>query len=134
MTTDDDLPPIWQPTAERSAAARITAFQGWLAREKGLCFVDYQALWRWSVDDLDAFWTALVEHFALPLEGERAPVLAERSMPGARWFPNARTNYVNQVFRQRSSDRPALVFRNEAGARDEVSWERLERETASLAL
>jgi acetoacetyl-CoA synthetase len=133
MTVDDDTSIIWQPAAERSAAARITAFQGWLAREKGLRFADYEALWRWSVGDIDAFWGALVEYFDLPLEGELAPVLAERSMPGARWFPNARTNYASQIFRQRSSERPALMFRNEAGAKDEVSWERLERETASLA-
>ncbi len=133
MTSDDDTSPIWQPTAGRSAAARMTAFQGWLESAKGLRFADYQALWRWSVDDLDAFWSALVEHFDLPLDGEPDPVLAQRSMPGARWFPNTRTNYVNQVFSQRSSERPALVFRNEAGARDEVSWERLGREVASLA-
>lgn len=124
---------IWQPTVERLARARIGKFTEWLRAEKQLHFDAYEALWRWSVADPDAFWSALVEHFDLPLEGERAPVLADRSMPGARWFPRARTNYVSQIFRHNTAERPAIIFRNETGERDEVSWARLEREVAALA-
>ncbi len=124
---------IWRPSPERVARARITHFAQWLKDRKGLEFADYDAMWKWSVRDLDAFWTALVEYFDIPLEGARTPVLADRTMPGARWFPNTRTNYVSQIFRQASDQRPAIVFRNEAGERDEVSWARLQRDVASLA-
>lgn len=124
---------IWRPSPERVEAARITHFSRWLATEKGLHFDDYEALWRWSVDDLDAFWSAFVEYFDLPLEGARTPVLASREMPGARWFPGVRTNYVSQIFRHATEARPALVFRNEAGDHDEVSWHQLQRDVAALA-
>jgi acetoacetyl-CoA synthetase len=124
---------IWRPSPERVARARITKFTEWLQAEKGLTFADYDALWRWSVAKPEAFWSAVVEHFDLPLEGQRTPVLADRSMPGARWFPGTRTNYVSQIFRHGTDARPAIVFRNEAGDRDEVSWRRLERDVASLA-
>ena len=132
--SEPDVPEvIWQPTAERLARARIGKFTEWLRAEKQLHFDGYEALWRWSVADPDAFWAALVEHFDLPLEGERTPVLADRSMPGARWFPRTRTNYVRQIFRHSTAERPAIIFRNEAGQRDEVSWARLEGEVAALA-
>ncbi len=124
---------IWRPSPERAARARVTHFTEWLRAHKGLHFADYAALWQWSVDEVEAFWSALVEYFELRLEGERTPVLADRSMPGARWFPNTRTNYVSQIFRHATVMRPALIFRNEAGQRDEVSWARLEREVAALA-
>ena len=124
---------IWRPSPERVARARITQFTGWLRIEKGLQFADYGELWRWSVADPEAFWTAFIEHFDLPIEGNRVPVLANRSMPGARWFPGARTNYVSQIFKHSTDARPAIVFRNEAGARDEMSWRQLERDVANLA-
>ena len=124
---------IWRPDRERIERARITHFMAWLKDHKGIAAADYHELWRWSVDDVEGFWSALVEYFDLPLVGERTPALADRRMPGARWFPNTRTNYVSQVFRNAGADRPAIVFRNEADERDEVSWERLEREVGALA-
>lgn len=124
---------IWRPSPERVARARVTHFTEWLRAHTGLHFADYAALWQWSVDEVEAFWSALVEYFVLPLEGERTPVLPDRSMPGARWFPNTRTNYVSQIFRHATAQRPAIIFRNEAGQRDEVSWARLERDVAALA-
>jgi len=133
MSHADPAEVIWCPSLERVARARITHLTEWLRAHKGLHFADYAALWQWSVDDIEAFWSALVEYFELPLEGERTPVLADRSMPGARWFPNTRTNYVSQIFRHATVVRPAIIFRNEAGQRDEVSWARLERDVAALA-
>jgi acetoacetyl-CoA synthetase len=124
---------IWRPDPERIEGARITHFMAWLKHHKGIAAADYHELWRWSVGDLEGFWSAVVEYFDLPLDGERSPVLADRSLPGARWFPNTRTNYVRQVFRNASADRPAIVFRNEADERDEVSWARLEAEVGALA-
>ena len=47
--------PAWTPPAEMIRNAKVTAFMDWLARERGLKFADYDALWRWSVTDIDAF-------------------------------------------------------------------------------
>lgn len=133
MSTGSSAQVIWRPEAERIRRARLTAFIAWLNQRSGLALADYNALWRWSVDDLEGFWLALVEYFDLPLEGERIPVLADRRMPGARWFPNTRTNYVRQIFRNATAKRPAIVFRNEADERDEVSWARLQAEVGALS-
>ena len=47
---------LWTPTRERIERAHITAFIRWLAKERGLDFKDYDALWDWSVTDLEGFW------------------------------------------------------------------------------
>ncbi|MCZ2440023.1 MAG: acetoacetate--CoA ligase [Methylibium sp.] len=133
MNPLDTADVIWRPSAQRVERARITDYMRWLKDRKGLDFPDYGALWQWSVDELEASWAAMVEYLEIPLQGDPTPVLVDRRMPGARWFPNTRTNYVSQVFKHASAAWPAIVFRSEAGAREEVSWARLERDVAALA-
>ncbi|MGH9273310.1 MAG: hypothetical protein ACRDZU_01580, partial [Acidimicrobiales bacterium] len=57
-------PPIlWTPPADVRDRTRIGAYLRWLERERGLTFDDYAALHRWSVEDLDAFWSSIWRHF-----------------------------------------------------------------------
>ncbi len=133
MTADDSPQVIWRPSPQRVASACVTRFIDWLRIHRGLQFADYNALWQWSVQEIEACWAAQVEFFDLPLQGDCTPVLVDRAMPGACWFPNIRTNYVSQIFRHASAQRPAIIFRSESGARAEVSWAGLERDVAALA-
>lgn len=129
----DPFVPAWSPSTETIERARITAFTDWLARERGLKFADYGALWRWSVQDLEAFWCALWDWFAIAASAPRGQALADARMPGARWFPGVRLNYVDQVFRHATHMRPAIVFRNESGEEREMSWPELQRQVGALA-
>ena len=63
--------------------ARITAFLAWLERERGLAFADYESLWRWSVTDLEGFWSAVWHFFDIRASVPYERVLGRRSMPGA---------------------------------------------------
>jgi acetoacetyl-CoA synthetase len=128
-----DAEPLWRPSAERIAAARITAFRAWLARERGLTFPDYEALWRWSVTDIEAFWDAVWHFFDVRASVPYERVLGGRTMPGAEWFPGARLNLVDQVFRHAADTRPAIVAADESGAVQEMSWRELERQVGALA-
>jgi len=125
--------PAWQPSAAMIRAAKITGFTDWLAAERGLTFADYDALWRWSVDDLEGFWGAVWDYFAIPAATPRIRVLADSRMPGAQWFPGVTMNYVEQVFRHVTTDRPAIVSRNEAGVDRELGWPELQRQVGALA-
>ena len=58
MTTDAEL--LWSPAAERIERSSITQFAAWLTQQ-GHAVASYDELWRWSVDDLDRFWTAAAE-------------------------------------------------------------------------
>src|SRR3989304_7686711 len=101
--------PLWAPSAAQIESSRLAAFMAWLSAERALRFEDYASLWRWSANDLDDFWSAVWDFFGIQAAGAPQPVLASRDMPGARWFPNARVNYAEHVFRHASRDRPALL-------------------------
>jgi acetoacetyl-CoA synthetase len=129
----DAMAVIWTPSPERAASARITAFTTWLRTQRGLEFADYESMWSWSVNDLEGFWSALWQFFDVPASQPYERVLADARMPGAQWFPGARLNIVDQVFRHRTSVRSAIVCRNEGGERGEVSWDELHAQVAGLA-
>lgn len=133
MDAAQSTAPIWQPSAARRQTARISAYAGWLAERTGQRFDDYEGMWNWSVSDLDGFWRSIWEYFDIRSPTPFSAVLADRSMPGAKWFPGAQVNYVDQVFRHANEDRPAVAFADEAGRYEEISWRELERRVAALA-
>lgn len=54
-------------------------------------------------------------------------------MPGAQWFPGAKLNYAEHVFRNATVDRPALLFRSERHPLVEVSWDELRYKVGAVA-
>ncbi|MCA3239380.1 MAG: acetoacetate--CoA ligase [Curvibacter sp.] len=122
---------------------QIRLYQDWLRTQRGLDFSAYDALWRWSVTDLDAYWQSIWDCYGVYSPTPHTAVLAENRMPGARWFPGARVNYAQQVLRHvepaHAAGFPAIVSHDEASlARGapvgELSWPELQRQVASLAL
>ena len=81
-----------------NANAQITApyvpqvrlYTQWLEKHHGLKFEDYQAMWRWSVTELDQFWGTMWEYLDLQSPTPHSAVLAKNTMPGAVWFPGAK--------------------------------------------
>ncbi len=121
-----------------SPTPQIRLYQDWLRTRRGLAFDDYDALWRWSVTDLDAFWRSIWDCFGIASPTPPGPVLAREAMPGAQWFPGTQVNYAHQVLRHvgpaAAAGFPALVARDEAGRARELSWPALRRQVAALAL
>ena len=69
--------------------ANTVTLREWLKRHRGLHLPDYPALRDWSVQDVGGFWASLWEYFDVEASFPYETVLAEKSMPGARWFPGA---------------------------------------------
>lgn len=106
-------------------ATVTAAFVDWLASERGLRFDDYDALQRWSVTDLDGFWSAVAAFFAVPFHDAPRTVLEHRAMPGAVWFPGATLNYAERAVEGpagTSDDDTALLAYSQT--RDEQHWTR----------
>ena len=121
-------PVLWTPTPERIERARVTSF----ARDRGLP-TDYAALWRWSVENVDAFWAAIWDEFdASPAHPEHGPVLGARTMPGAEWFPGAKVNYAQRIFHGKPADRVAIHHASETRPLQTWTWADLHRETARI--
>ena len=117
---------------------QIRFYREWLRDQRGLEFADYHAMWQWSVTDLPAFWQSIWDYFDLQSPTPHRSVLAEKKMPGARWFEGAQFNYVNQVFRHvdeaNAAGFAAIISRNEKGVHREMSWPELRRQVASFAV
>ena len=117
---------------------QIRLYQHWLREQRGLEFDSYDALWRWSTTELDAFWQSVWDYFDLQSPTPHTAALACNTMPGAQWFPGAQVNYVRQVLRHvdaaHAAGLPAIISRNEKGNHRELAWPELRRQVASLAL
>jgi acetoacetyl-CoA synthetase len=118
--------PVWTPPAALVEQAEMTA---WL-RELGL--PDYRALWEWSVADVARFWRRVWDRYEVQADGDPAVVLADASMPGARWFPDVALSFPEHVFRGKAPDAPAVHFASELRPLDTWTWARLREETARI--
>jgi acetoacetyl-CoA synthetase len=107
---------LWSPPADVRERSRLGRYLRWLEEHRGLKFAGYSDLWEWSVTDLDGFWTTVWEYFDVgpPVVPSSvpapAPALAERAMPGARWFPTARLNYAAHMLREAGDDERVAVL------------------------
>ena len=110
-----NVPPNgWSPRPAVAAGAgarersRIGRYLSWLDTERGLAFADYDELWRWSISDLDGFWSSVWEYHVSGGPAPR-PVLAERTMPGARLVPHRPGQLAAERLLAAWTDRPTEV-------------------------
>ncbi|HEY7523418.1 MAG TPA: acetoacetate--CoA ligase [Candidatus Limnocylindrales bacterium] len=97
MTSEPEI--LWAPPPDIRERSRIGQYLAHLEREHGRSFPDYDALWRWSVDDLDGFWSSIAEASAVELGGSGGPIVEGRAMPGTHWFPGRTVNYARHALR-----------------------------------
>jgi len=105
--------PLWQPTDAHIDNARITDFRREVEMAWSVGLADSDALWRFSIDEPDKFWTSVWDYTGIVADkrGERVLVGGDK-MPGARWFPDARLNFAENLLRRRD-DGVAMIFRGE---------------------
>ncbi|ROR97923.1 acetoacetyl-CoA synthetase [Sinobacterium caligoides] len=122
--------PLWGPSAARVQASAMRRFQFRLREQ--LEGDDYAALHRWSVEQREAFWSALWDFAAIVGDKGAPPLLCQGDrLPGSSWFPRASLNYAENLLRRRD-DHPALVARLEDGQRQTLSYAQLYRRVAGL--
>lgn len=117
---------------------QIRLYTDWLRDTRGHAFGEYEALRRWSVEDLDGFWRSIWDYDGIESPTPFAAVLDGAGMPGARWFAGAQVNYARHVFRHAEAaaqaGQPAIVAMYERGGEETLGWLELRRQVASLAL
>ena len=116
---------LWEPPPDLVERAVMTRFM----REHGCD--DYDALWRWSVDDLEGFWGAIWEFFGV--DGTYERVLGSQAMPGAEWFPGAQVSYPEHLFRGKDPTAVAIVHASELREQAELTWGELREQVARIA-
>jgi acetoacetyl-CoA synthetase len=117
----EDWSPIWQPSPSRLAGSHLTAFTRLAETAFGQPFDDYHALWQASVDDPARFWSLLWDYTGVI--GSKGEIALDHGddMLAARFFPEARLNYAENLLRRRD-DALALVFWGEDKVKRELTW------------
>jgi acetoacetyl-CoA synthetase len=119
------MKPLWAPSPERVAATQLARFMKLAGK------ADYAELHRWSVEQSAQFWNQVWDFCGvLGEKGARTVVDAER-MPGAKWFPDGRLNYAQNLLRGRHGE--AMVFWGEDRIRRRLSHEQLRRLVSRMA-
>jgi acetoacetyl-CoA synthetase len=124
---------LWEPSAEAIRDSNLRHYMDWLRAERGLDFDGYEELRQWSVTELEAFWASLWDYFEVQSDGAPEAVLAERKMPGARWFAGTRLNYAERVFAGKEEERLAILHASELRDVDAITWGDLRRRVAATA-
>jgi len=124
---------LWQPSPDQIEQANLTHFREFVNRKHGLELADYPALYQWSIEQPEAFWCAIWEESGVIAETRGETVLEHGDrMPGARWFPQARLNFAENLLRRRD-DSDALVFRGEDKVQRRVSHRELYDQVSRVA-
>ena len=104
--------PLWTPSSEQISASRMSEFAKFVEQREDVNFTDYASLHYWSCHSGSDFWNQLWD-FAEVVgdKGERI-VVDEEKMPGAKYFPDAKINYAENLLKY-TGDEEAIVFRSE---------------------
>jgi len=92
--------PLWTPAPEAVAASNMSAFMRFANERHALSLSSYAQLHRWSVDRMEDFWRAVWDFTGVIAESRGERVLADGDrMPGARFFPDAKLNFAENLLR-----------------------------------
>jgi acetoacetyl-CoA synthetase len=119
-----DAEVLWSPPADVRATTTIGRYLSWLHDQRGLTFDTYDDLWRWSVDDLEGFWSSIWSFFDVNASAPYDAVLPDAAMPGAEWFPGARLNYAQRALARRG-DGLAVISRSQSRDERRCTWDEL---------
>lgn len=122
MTVVNEGDLLWTPGRERIEQSQVTQFMRWIERDRQRSFANYSELWQWSVTDIEGFWQAIWDYFHIKSSAPYSRVLADRTMPGAVWFPGTRLNFAEHALRNEREDAEALLYLNEREPLKSLTW------------
>ena len=124
---------VWQPSAEAIEQALVTQFARQVIRKHRLECNTYPDFWRWTVEQPEVFWSEVWDFCGVIASRKSPTVLADgEQMPGARWFPDARLNFAENLMR-RGDRGDAFVLWDERGLRRRLSYSDLTSEVSRAA-
>ncbi len=112
--------PSWTPSAERVSTSNLTAFLQWLETREGRAFPDYASVHAWSIAERGAFWSAVWDYCGVVGTKGDIWIADADKMPGARFFPDARLNFAENLLRRRD-DSLAMIAVTEPGTERRIT-------------
>ena len=115
--------PLWQPSRAQIDGAEITRFRKRVEADWDADIPDTRALWTFSVTELEKFWTSVWDDAGIIAETRGERVLTDGGkMPGAKWFPDARLSFAENLLRHRGGGE-AMVFNGEGKVSRRLSFD-----------
>ena len=112
--------------------SQLTAFIRAANQRFGATVDDYESLRRWSVAAAAEFWGLVWEFCGIIGDGPGTPVVDDiRKMPGAKWFPQARLNFAENLLRRHDAG-DAIVFWGEDRVKRRLSFVELDAMVSRL--
>ena len=122
MTYAIEAQPLWQPNPNTVGDTRMAMFMQAMGHGR------YADLWQWSIDQPETFWSRLWDFCGAVGDKGQTVLRDGDKMPGARWFPEARLNYAENLLQRREGE--ALVFWGEDQVKRRMSRAELYAEVA----
>ncbi|MEW6669694.1 MAG: acetoacetate--CoA ligase [Thermodesulfobacteriota bacterium] len=124
---------LWKPTEERIRNTNMYRFMNLVNERHKKDFTDYEALYRWSVENIPDFWAAIWDFAGIKSSRPFSRVVDDpKKLPGAKWFEGARLNFAENLLRY-SDEQVALIFQGEDKELRKVTYAQLYEEVARLA-
>ena len=124
---------LWQPSERQIEEAQVTQFARQVIRKRRLELNSYPDFYRWSVEEPEAFWSEVWDLCGVVASRKGSTVLVDGDkMPGARWFPEARLNFAENLLR-RGDRGDAFVLWDEGGPRRRLSYSELTSDVSRAA-
>ncbi|WP_164109999.1 MULTISPECIES: acetoacetate--CoA ligase [Sphingobacterium] len=117
---------LWTPPSEYIQKSGLFNYQQFLESKKGRKFSSYHDLHQWSIDNLDEFWTSVLSYFEISYSGTYNQSISWDSKSDdfidTQWFEGIELSYSEHIFKQTTTERPALKFASESIGYEEISW------------
>lgn len=125
---------LWEPSVTYKQESSLYQFKQFVAQKRHLKLEAYSELWDWSVSQKEEFWEDIVVFFDVQFHHPYQQIFESSSQGfiGSKWFIDGTLNYSEHIFRKATTQRPALLFKEENKPLQAVSWEALERMVRSL--
>ena len=125
--------PLWTPSPERIEQTNVTSLINKINADWDVSITNSVNLHQFSVTEMEKFWRSLIEYAELNGETWTGPELVDRNkLPGAKWFPEARFNYAENILKRRD-DADAFVFWGENKVKRRMSFKTLYDQVSSIS-
>ena len=123
---------LWKPSEETIVSSNLTRYIKWLNDQELTSSYNFNKVWEWSVENIDAFWLSIWNYFNVLSDNVPGQITSSKEMPGVKWFEGTKVNYAEHIFRNSTKQHPAILFKNERDNLSEISWAELEQKVAAF--
>ena len=118
-------PILWKPNKDQIKNSQMEAFRLQVNSRYDINLKDYMDLYKWSINNISDFWKAIWGFMSIEHSTNFSAIIDdEKKMPGAKWFPDTKMNYAENLLRIRS-DKSAILFKNENNLVKNISYREL---------